>query len=226
MNDIIRWLVKLNITDDFKKIIKWLVIIIVVIFLLLIIWLVGYIAVDKYNDSKETMIALECNWDKFMQANAYDLREKIYGSSEKQISKILKEEGFTPENLESVMKNKSINKKHKMGSYKEWFLIQKQRDQDKPYGLYRGSHLKAIIGDERVYMQWRLKDFSEDYYYFGIGNPPKKKEQGHKINRKTLEISYYRLGIPSTAQCKEISEREFYRNVEREIKIKKDSVKF
>ena len=63
--------------------------------------------------------------------------------------------------------------------------------------------------------------------FFGINDPPRKDEWGHKINRETLETKYYSQGKWwHTASCKRISESEFYRNVEREIKIKKESVKF
>ena len=62
MKDIIGWLLRLNITDDFKKFFKWLVIIIIVLFLLLVIWFAGSIVKNKYDTSEETMIALECHW--------------------------------------------------------------------------------------------------------------------------------------------------------------------
>ena len=65
MKDIIGWLVKLNITDDFKKFFKWVLIIIVAIFLLIVIWFVGHIAKNNYDNSLETMIAIECDWDRF-----------------------------------------------------------------------------------------------------------------------------------------------------------------
>ena len=161
-----------------------------------------------------------------LNEHSHYLRHKTFGSTEEKISKFLKEEGFTNESYQLAIKNESKGEKPNMGNYLEWYLVQKKRYIEKPHGLYRGRHLKAVVGDDKIYLSKELKDFDDNYYYFGISKTPKKDEKGHRINRKNLEISYYLLGISSTAQCNEISESEFYRNVEREIKIKKDSVKF
>lgn len=182
MNDIIRTLLRLKIPGRFLRFTKWIVIAIIGLILLLVIWFGGYIAIDKYNESLETMIAFECFW----------------------------------ETTSDGEKNQ-----------KEWYLVQKKRDEDEPYGIYRGSHLKAIVGQEQIFMQNRLYYYDDKYYFFGINDPPRKDEWGHKINRETLETKFYNQGKWwHTASCKQISESEFYRNVEREIKIKKESVKF
>jgi len=182
MNDIIRTLLRLKIPGQFLRFTKWIVITIIGLILLLVIWFGGYIAIDKYNESLETMIAFECFWEETSQGE----------------------------------KNQ-----------KEWYLVQKKRDKDEPYGLYRGRHLKAIVGQEQIYMQNRLKYYDDKYYFFGINDPPRKDEWGHKINRETLETKFYTQGKWwYTASCKQISESDFYRNVEREVKIKKESVKF
>jgi hypothetical protein len=176
MKDIIGWLLRLNITDDFKKFFKWLVIIIIVLFLLLIIWFVGYISVDKYNDSKVAMIALECDWTK---------------------------------------------------TYKEWYLILKKRGHYEPHGLYQGRHVKAVVGDEKIYLERSFEVATDKFYYFGTSESRKHKNWGYRIDRNNLETTFYNPKSETLSTiCKEISESEFYRNVEREIKIKKDSVKF
>ena len=111
---------------------------------------------------------------------------------------------FYRQGLETVVAIQcSIPVEKTRSSYREWFLIKKLRNSEKPSGLYRGYHMKVLegasypsrfdrlFGSKSVYFQHGLTDFDGEHYYFGIKVKPETNKSGYKINRKTLGVTFY-----------------------------------
>ena len=105
---------------------------------------------------------------------------------------------------------------------KRWYLIKKQRNSLVPYGIYRGAHLKSSPTKEKIFLQSKLEFTNSDYYIFKLIS----FDRLHKINRKNLKISFKKDNIWTEGQCIEITEKEFYQNIEDKIKQKNSGVIF
>jgi len=107
----------------------------------------------------------------------------------------------------------------------EWYLIKQRRNSDIPSSLYRGTHLESKLTDDLIYKQSTLNKYDDNYYYFNTDE--KLSKWGHRINRKNLNTIYIDdAGNKTSASCKEISESDFYDEIEDKIEEKNKLYKF
>ena len=128
------------------------------------------------------------------------------------------EEKITMISLECIWEETSEGIKNA----KRWYLIKKQRNSLVPYGIYRGTHLISTPTKDKIYLQSKLESTNSEFYTFKLLN----SERWHWINRKKLKIHFKKDYTWTEGQCIEISEKEFYQNIEDKIKQKNSGVVF
>ena len=121
----------------------------------------------------------------------------------------------------------------------EWYLFKQRRDGNEKIKLYRGAHLRADdisqVKKDKIIHQYSLNSVNGKYYYFGISEQDFNlhlssdeflRTNGHRVNRKTLEMDFVAGNKHSKATCNEISEREFYKKIKKAREQLPDEYKF
>ena len=113
-----------------------------------------------------------------------------------------------------------------------YFLVQKERFSDKPYGIYFGAHTREDFnrGTEinDIVLGSKLESSTDNHYIFGSDS----SEVKYRINRKTLLVEHIKvdddnLGVQFPIKsCGEITSKKFYEETGHELDRKKRELKF
>ena len=138
---------------------------------------------EKYEESEVIMIALRCDWPRFVNRRTGSAIEEFTGL----------------------------------------YLIKKKRSEDTPHALFRGVETlkerdKYSAG---IVLLSRRTDHNSDYYKFGKfheGRANALGEFSYTFNRHTLKVTYYfdfwKGTDKRSTDCTEITEKEFFENVD------------
>ena len=116
------------------------------------------------------------------------------------------------------------------------YLIQKRRESDKPFGLYRpisySGEVTRQTNPRDLWQQSTLQDSSQNAYLFGpYGWATSKNTSYHVIERETLRVAYFSVAngvreVVEMKSCGRISVEEFYERAAADLSKVQEKLEF